>query len=165
MPDLLFTSAGPFISSNGRIRRFIDSTWTKTKNWKQSKKLDANQENTNGLSSSKQTVITVLKRPFFLSDFLCFCLSRIKFFFKIALNFHFFLLINFWYMKSFFLKSSSWFAPWSTVTRLCNRRILIGQVAKLSARCHLWLKNDQIATCAPAFGKKKNGVLFLAGPK
>jgi hypothetical protein len=24
----------------------------------------------------------------------------------------------------------------------------------------LWLKNDQIATCAPAFGKKKNGVLF-----
>ena len=59
--DLLFTSAGPFITSNPKIRGFIESTSTKTKKSKQSKKLEANQEAIMFPYCSKRTIITVLK--------------------------------------------------------------------------------------------------------
>ena len=63
-------SADPFITSNTKIRRFIVSTWTKTKNSKLLKKLEANQEDTIVPSSSKRTVISVLEILFLIfSDF------------------------------------------------------------------------------------------------
>ena len=81
--DLLFTSAGPFITSKTTSRRFIDSTSTKTKSWKLSKKSEANQEATFGPYSSKQTVITVLKNlPYF-----SFCFSLILNFFNKVFSF------------------------------------------------------------------------------
>ena len=54
------TSKQDQADTGARIRRFIKSTWTKTKSWKLSKKLEGNQKNTRFPSSSIQTMITVL---------------------------------------------------------------------------------------------------------
>ena len=84
--DLLFTSAGPFITSNTKIRRFIDSTWTTTKNWKPSKRSEVNQQGTSLPSSSKRTVITVLEHlPFNSSRFFLILRFQINFFSQIQL--------------------------------------------------------------------------------